>query len=220
MRVARLLACAVVAALVTAASASSAAAHIQVTPTTAAPDDAVKWDVLVPNEDDSATVEVELAIPAGVIPFSYRDEPGWRRSLTMKKDGSVRSIVWRGQLRPTSFASFEFLASTPPSEGEIAWKAIQTYAGGRKVRWIEPAGGESPAAFTTVSKRYPAQNAGGEGDGAASAGGEAAATTESSADGGSSDGSDSTARWLAAGALAAALAALAVAIFRRPRSKT
>ena len=215
----RLLACAIVAGLVTAASASSAAAHIQVTPSTAAPDDAVRWDVLVPNEDDAPTTEVELAIPAGVIPFSYRDEPGWRRSLTMKKDGSVRSIVWRGRIRPHSFASFEFLASTPPSEGEIAWKAIQTYQGGRKVRWIEPAEGESPAAFTTVSKRFPAQNAGGEGDGAASAGGETA-STETAGDGSSSDSSDSTARWLAAGALAAALAALAIAIFRRPRSNT
>jgi Domain of unkown function (DUF1775) len=212
MTTARLLTCAVIAMTAVVAGVAPAAAHVQVIPSTAAPDDAVKWEVLVPNEDEAPTTKVELAIPPGVIPFSYQDVPGWRRSLTLKKDGSVRSIVWRGRLRPHSFASFEFLASTPPTEGELAWKAIQTYQGGRKVRWIEPADGENPAAFTTVSKRFPAQNAGGEGSGETAAAEPAA--TETSADG---DGSDTTARWLAAGALAAALAALAVALLRRPR---
>jgi hypothetical protein len=201
------------AALVTLAGAAPAAAHVQVIPATAAPDDAVKWEVLVPNEDEVPTTKVELAIPPGVIPFSYKDEPGWRRSLTLKKDGSVRSIVWRGRLRPHGFASFEFLASTPPGEGELAWKAIQTYQGGKKVRWIEPPEGESPAAVTTVSERFPAQNAGGEGESAPAEAAQPVAE-EAPADG---DGSDSTARWLAAGALAAALVALAVALLRRPR---
>ena len=99
-------------------------------------------------------------MPPGVIPFSYLEAPGWRRSLTKKKDGSVRSIVWRGRLRHDGFASFAFLASTPPNDGEIVWKAIQTYDDGKKVRWIEPAGGESPAAVTTVSTALPASERG------------------------------------------------------------
>ena len=201
------------AGLALAAGAPQAAAHIQVDPSTAAPDDAVKFEVLVPNERSQGTTKVELAVPAGVIPFSYADTPGWKRSLTTNKDGSVRSIVWKGRLRKDGFADFFFLASTPPKEGDLAWKAIQTYDDGKKVRWIEPPGGENPAAVTAVSKQYPRQNAGGEGtDG--SSGGDPATTTTASADSGSSDDSDSTARWLAAAALAAALAALGISILR------
>jgi uncharacterized protein YcnI len=216
----RSLVAAVAVVLAVAAGATPAAAHVQVLPTTAAPDDAVRWEVLVPNERESGTVALELAIPAGVIPFSYGDTPGWRRTLTENEDGSVRSIVWRGRLRPDGFASFFFLASTPAREGAIAWKSIQTYADGKKVRWIAPPDGEEPAAVTTVSKRYPRQNAGGEGTGGSS--GETAAASEPSGedeDSGSGD-SDSTARWLAAAALAAAIAALAVSLLRGRRRGT
>jgi uncharacterized protein YcnI len=195
-----------------------AAAHIQVHPTTAAPDDAVEFEVLVPNERTRGTTRVELAVPAGVIPFSYLEEPGWRRSLTLEGDGSTRSIVWRGRLRPDGFARFAFLASTPPQEGAIAWKAIQTYDDGKKVRWIGTPDAENPAALTTVSKRFPRQNVGGEGT--AKAQGASAPTSATPDPTAPDDSSDSTARWLAAGALAAALLALAVSIFRRREVRT
>jgi uncharacterized protein YcnI len=212
----RLLTCVLATGVLIAAGVTPAAAHIQVRPATAAPDDAVAWEVIVPNERDRLTTKVELAVPPGVIPFSYLEAPGWSRSLTRKKDGSTRSIVWRGRLRPDGFASFAFLASTPPSEGEIEWKTIQTYDDGKKVRWIEPAGGESPAAVTTVSKQFPPQNAGGEGSTSEAASSAPAAAASDSG----GDGSDSTARWLAAGALVAALAALALSLLRRTRGNT
>jgi uncharacterized protein YcnI len=206
--------------LVLAAAAPGAAAHVDVRPTTAAPDDAVLFEVLVPNERGESTVQVELAVPTGVIPFSYEETPGWRRSLTLKRDQSIRSIVWRGRLRSDGFARFGFLASTPPREGQIQWKAIQTYEDGRKVRWIEPPDGENPAAVTTVSDRFPRQDAGGEAAGSAERqsgqppGADEPQTTESSG-----DGSDGTARWLAAAALAVALAGLAITLVRGRRPK-
>ena len=205
--------------LVFAAGTVPAAAHVQVLPTTAAPDDSVLFEVIVPNERDQATSEVELAVPPGVIPFGFEETPGWRRSLTFKPNGLYRSIVWRGKLPSEGFARFAFLASTPPREGEIAWKAIQTYEDGRKVRWIGPRDGESPAAFTTVSKSYARQNVGGEGEGGAPSGQSPAAgqpeigSDESDA----SEGSDSTARWLAAAALVLALVSL-VLVFLRGRA--
>jgi uncharacterized protein YcnI len=201
--------------LLLAAAAPPAAAHVQVRPNTAAPDDAVLFEVLVPNERSNRTVELELAVPTGVIPFSYEATPGWRRSLTLKRDQSIRSIVWRGRLRSDGFARFGFLASTPPREGQIRWRSIQTYDDGRKVRWIEPPDGENPAAVTTVSERFPRQDAGGEAAGGAEAqSGQPQAPDENEAEE-SSDGSDGTARWLAAAALVAALASLAVALLRR-----
>jgi uncharacterized protein YcnI len=208
--------------LALAAGTPLAAAHVQVRPTTAAPDDAVLFEVIVPNERENRTVELELAVPPGVLPFSYEDTPGWRRTLKLNPNQSIRSIVWRGTMASDGFARFGFLASTPPREGEIAWKAVQTYDDGSKVRWIEPPDGEQPAAVTTVSERFPRQDAGGEAPGEGSSGqpeapAEAEAEPEAMANGSdSSDGSDTTARWLAAGALAAALASLALVLLRRP----
>jgi uncharacterized protein YcnI len=202
--------------LLLAAATPPAAAHVQVRPNTAAPDDAVLFEVLVPNERSNRTVELELAIPTGVIPFSYAETPGWRRSLTLKRDQSIRSIVWRGRLRSDGFARFGFLASTPPREGAIQWKAIQTYDDGRKVRWIGPADSEEPAAVTMVSERFPREDAGGEAAGEAETpSGQPQASNENQTDESSGDSSDGTARWLAIAALVAALASLAVTLLRR-----
>jgi uncharacterized protein YcnI len=206
-------------------AAPLAAAHVQVRPTTAAPEDAVLFEVMVPNERENRTVSLELAVPEGVLPFSYEETPGWRRTLTLNPNQSIRSIVWRGTMPSDGFTRFGFLASTPPGEGEIVWKAVQTYDDGRKVRWIEPPDGEQPAAVTTVSERFPRQDAGGEAPGEASSGepqapAEAAAEPEAMGDEmeglDGSGGSDTTARWLAAGALAAALLSLVLVVLRRP----
>lgn len=143
-------------------AAPPASAHIQVRPAEAAPDDPVLFEVLVPGESGESTTEVELAVPPGVLPFSFSESPGWRRTTTKADDGSVGSIVWRGRLAPDGFARFGFLASTPSDEGPIAWKAIQTYADGSKVRWIGAPDSGEPAAVTQITSTAPRQNAGGE----------------------------------------------------------
>ena len=158
-----------VAVLGAAAAAVPAAAHVQVRPAEAAPGDPVLWTVLVPNERDVATTRVELAIPEGVLPFSYEPLPGWTRRVTKNPDQSTRSVVWTGRLQPEEVLSTRFLATTPEAEGPISWKAIQTYADGQKVRWIGGPDTEEPASVTQVSASAPRENAGGEG-GAASRG--------------------------------------------------
>ncbi len=210
------------------AGTPAAVAHVQVHPTMAAPDDAVMFEVTVPNERENRTVELELAVPPNVLPFSYEDTPGWRRMVKLNPNQSIRSIVWRGSMASDGFTRFAFLASTPPREGDITWKSIQTYDDGRKVRWIEPPDGENPAAVTTVTEGAPREDAGGEAPGEASSGepqapAEAAAEPEATADemeaSDGSGGSDTTARWLAAAALAAALLSLVLVVFRRPTAR-
>ena len=163
MTVLRLLIVSVAVALLGAPAA--AVAHVQVTPGEAAPDDAVRFEVLVPNEDDKDTIEVDLQVPPGVLPFSYEDTPGWERELQTAGDGSVEVIRWTGRVEPEGFVRFSFLAATPPKPGTIAWKALQTYEGGEVVRWIGDEGSEYPAAFTEVSASASKTNAGGEGEG-------------------------------------------------------
>ena len=146
------------------ALAATASAHIQVTPSEVAPGDPVLFTVLVPGERDESTTQVEVQVPKDVLPFSYGDSPGWKRELVKGDDGSVASIKWTGKAAPDGFAEFTFLASTPETEGPLAWKALQTYESGDVVRWIGEAGTELPAAVVTVSADAPRQNAGGEGE--------------------------------------------------------
>ena len=139
-----------------------AGAHVQVRPALAAPGDPVLFQVIVPGERDAHTTEVTLQIPKDVLPFSFEDPPGWTRTNGEASDGSLSTITWKGELAEDGFARFAFLASTPEQEGEIAWKAIQTYDDGHTTRWIGAPDSENPAAVTKISESAPRENAGGE----------------------------------------------------------
>ena len=178
-------------------AAPAAGAHIQVSPSEAAPGDAVKVTLLVPNEEGKPTTRIELKIPPDVLPFSYEDTPGWKREVVAAADGSVDKIVWTGSLPAEAFAEFSFLAAMPEKAGDVSWKALQVY-GSEVVRWIGPPGSEQPAAVTKVAEGVPPQNAGGEnaeGDGAATTSNPTettapAAETTSAAPAASSSGDD------------------------------
>jgi uncharacterized protein YcnI len=144
--------------------AAPAAAHIQVRPALAAPGDPVLFEMIVPNEKDAHTVEVTLQVPKDVLPFSFEDAPGWERTNQNGSDGSIETITWKGELAEDGFATFSFLASTPEQEGELVWKALQTYDDGSVSRWIGEPDSDNPAAVTTISNDAPRQNAGGEGE--------------------------------------------------------
>jgi len=174
------------AAAASGAAAAPAAAHVQVTPAQAAPGDPVVFEVLVPGETDAHTTEVSLQIPEDVLPFSFEDVPGWRRTVENADDGSIAVVRWRGRLATDGFVRFGFLASTPEQEGELVWKAVQRYDDGEEAAWIGPPGSDNPAPVTRVSADAARVNAGGEGSEAeepeaADAGAESAADESPSA---------------------------------------
>ncbi len=214
----------------------TAAAHVEVAPAVVAPSDSVRFTVLVPGERDPArTTQVELKVPAGVIPYAYGETPGWTRRAIAGADGGVERIVWTGSLPGDGFVELSFLAGTPDAPGLLVWKALQTYDDGTVVRWIDGPDGDLPAATTRVDAA--AQRAG-DGDGGAvpptattSAAPAAAATeaeaarTVSAAVAAAAVSSprdvaaevDRTARWLAIAALAVAVAAAALGVALRAR---
>lgn len=203
-----------------------AAAHIQVRPTVSAPGDPVLFQLVVPGErDDARTVEVALQMPKGVLPFSWEDTPGWRRKIEKASDGSVDVVRWRGRLDKDGFARFAFLASTPEQEGEIQWKAIQTYDDGKKSSWIGSPNSENPAAVTRVSRSAPRENAGGEGqDGGGGAEPEATPTATAAAattddDGEDDDGGGGSTAALIVGGLGLVLGASALALTLQSRRR-
>ena len=83
-----------------AASAAPAGAHVQISPTRAAPDDSVLFELLVPNERPQATTQVQVKVPAGVLVYSFEETPGWRRTEAKAADGSVGVITWPGDEYP------------------------------------------------------------------------------------------------------------------------
>ena len=159
----RLLTILLAAAAASAAAAAPAAAHVQVTPAQAAPGDPVVFEVLVPGETDAHTTEVALQIPKDVLPFSFEDVPGWKRTIENADDGSIAVVRWRGRLATDGFVRFAFLASTPEQEGELVWKAVQRYDDGEEAAWIGPPDSDNPAPVTAVSAGAARVNAGGEG---------------------------------------------------------
>jgi uncharacterized protein YcnI len=156
--------------------AGAGGAHIQVLPATAAPGDPTLFTVLVPNEADNPTAQIDLKIPDGVIPFSFEETPGWTRSEQLTENGALDVVTWQGSLPAGEFVRFWFLARTPDQPGEIAWPAVQRYSDGTVVRWIGAPGSEEPAAVTVISADATRQNAGGEGEEPASTPTDTAAT--------------------------------------------
>ncbi|HTE58799.1 MAG TPA: DUF1775 domain-containing protein [Solirubrobacteraceae bacterium] len=202
-----------------AVAALPAQAHVQMSPTEAAPGDPVKFELLVPGESDAHTTDVALQIPTGVLPFSFEDQPGWKRTLEHADDGSIATVRWRGRLASDGFVRFAFLAATPEQEGDLVWKAVQRYDDGKEAAWIGPPDSDNPAAVTRVSAAARRQNAGGEGESAAPAAGGARPATpvqESADDGGGSSGTLGIV--LGGAGLVLGAAALAVALRRRPRA--
>jgi uncharacterized protein YcnI len=140
--------------LVTFTAAAPASAHVTIAPATlpAGAEDEIVFRV--PNE--SATVAttklvVQLPVDDPIPSVRVRALPGWRSSVTTRKlavpihtdDGeivaAVSTITWEGgRIGPGEYQNFAILAGPIPSRvHELAFKAVQTYANGDVVRWIE-----------------------------------------------------------------------------------
>jgi len=192
-----------------------------------------RFAVRVPNERPNAsTVEVTMQFPENVISASFEDVPGWERSVEMvpldepiEEEGEepvterIGSVTWTGgQVEPGEFVEFGVSFQVPEdATGALLFPTAQTYSNGEVVRWIDPseeaespaprvtvlsaAEGEDPATTTetTTTKEQAAEATGGGGSG--------------DDDG---DGMATLALVLGIAGLVAGLAALGIALARRP----
>ncbi|MCD0482305.1 YcnI family protein [Streptacidiphilus sp. ASG 303] len=211
----------VVAAAATAvlAAAGAASAHVSVNPDEAVQGSYTKVAFRVPNErDDSSTTRVEVDLPKDhpVASVSVRPLPGWTAAVeksTLDKpltsdDGqiteAVTKITWTAdkgaRIGPGQFQEFDVsLGPLPADTASMVFKALQTYADGQVVRWIDVAEEgkpepEHPAPTLALTK---AAAVGGDHHGAApaagAAGGDHADGVEAAP---AASGDDSTARAL------------------------
>ena len=154
----RLLTAALAAAALLVVAAPSAAAHVSVTADNPVPGKHTKATFRVPNERaETSTVRVEVVFPAEQ-PFgsvSVAPVPGWTAEVTTRAlerpvehhgqamTEAVESITWTGgEIQPGQFVEFPVTLGPLPT-GEVVFKALQTYADGEVVRWIDTGGAEA-----------------------------------------------------------------------------
>jgi uncharacterized protein len=148
----------------TIAAALAAAAHVTVQPAQAPAGGFARLDVRVPNEDPSkATTKVEVQMPPGFAEASYEPVPGWRVAVakrklatpvktdegdTLTEEVSRLTFTATGKgIAPGQFQDFGLSVGIPdrPVGTKLTFKALQTYAGGKVVRWIGAPGSAEPA---------------------------------------------------------------------------
>jgi uncharacterized protein YcnI len=180
----------------------------------------------VPTEETSATTKVEIALPADTpIAGVYAEsKPGWKLTLRTSKlatpivtdDGSISSVVsdvtWTataGGIAEGGYEDFTLAAGHLPDAERITFKAVQTYASGAVVRWIETGDdSDHPAPVLELTAAPSAPSATASPSVTRSAAPAAPAAT----------GSDSTAKALGGAGLGVAVLALLLAVGALVRS--
>jgi uncharacterized protein YcnI len=124
----------------------------------------------VPNEETTATTKIQVFFPSNP-PFLSVDPqtiPGWTASVVTTKlakpihtdDGDISEVVteatWTadagGGIPVSEYQRFQVIVGQMPSTAtSVTLKALQTYANGDIVRWIEDASGENPAPVLQIT---------------------------------------------------------------------
>ena len=139
--------------------ASPAMAHVTVQPNEGIAGGFSTFFVQVPNErDDASTTKVEVQFPPAFASVGFQPVDGWEREVEMVEfdepieafgeevTEGVGTVTWSGgRIASGEFERFAFSVGPVP-EGEMEFRALQTYSSGEVVRWIGPPDSEEPAA--------------------------------------------------------------------------
>ncbi len=133
--------------------AAPAAAHVTVTPEIARPGDTVELTFSVQNErPDATTVGLDLFLPPGV-PAEIAEHPCW--SITNRGNGEIAFAADdpAKAIPPGRTEDFKLTLGPLPRADRVVVKALQHYADGQVVRWIQASGpnDERPAAILDLS---------------------------------------------------------------------
>src|SRR3954454_12136655 len=135
------------------ALATSASAHVTVSPQQSAPGAREKYELRVPNERKSATITIEFHFPASLRVTAVEQKPGWQAEAFRDASGNLTGVRWVGNLPPEEFTEFGLLGVNPAAAGELAFTAIQAFADGTKLEWSGAAGSKTPAPRVTLKPR-------------------------------------------------------------------
>jgi uncharacterized protein YcnI len=141
------------AVLVLLVAPASALAHITVVPEVSRPGETGEFRFRTPNErEDAATVKLEVFLPKGV---GAEAEPAEGWTIT-RIPGGLRWEAKAGvSIRPGRAEDFKVQLGPLPDEPTLVFKALQYYADGQVVRWIQDPSkdAERPAAVLDLTGR-------------------------------------------------------------------
>jgi uncharacterized protein YcnI len=196
------------------AGAAPAWAHVHVDADNPAPGSESVLTFNVPNESEKGalTTQLSVALP-NVASASTELMPGWTARLDRDQAaGTTRSVTWTAApgsgIGADQFALFRISVTLPDGAKTVSFPATQTYSDGTVVKWDQATapGGAEPE-YPVPELALTAAKAGADGDHPMpSAQASAPATV------------DSSARWLAGGALALGAVAVGTALVVRRRS--
>lgn len=131
--------------------ASSALAHVRISPRESSAGASQKYTMTVPTERQSPTIRVEATFPDSVTVVSLGAAPGWKVEGRKGADGRINGAVWSGGSIPfAESVEFSFEAENPAAAGRLEWKVIQIYQDGTRSEWTGPENSRTPAPVTTV----------------------------------------------------------------------
>lgn len=167
MKIRRLATVGALVACVVAVLAVPAAAHVTVDPKTAVKGSYAKITFRVPNERDVPTtkIAVKFNLDHPIASVSVKPTPGWTYEVTKAplpkpiESGhgtiteGVSVITWSGgEIKPGEFQEFSVSGGPLPTDVDaLQFPAVQTYADGEEVAWIDP-----PAAEGQPRPEHPA----------------------------------------------------------------
>lgn len=128
-------------------------AHVTVQPEESSTGAYEKYTVRVPVEKDIPTTEVELKVPKNVEVISIMPVPSWDYKLKKDNDDRITFVTWKAKgsgIHAGEFTEFSFVGVNPEEEGEVAWKAHQTYEDGSVVKWVGKPDSKEPASITQI----------------------------------------------------------------------
>ena len=140
-----------------AACATSASAHISVSPEQAVLRESTEFTITVPAEGGLTTNAVRVFFPSQVSVYAVADAPGWTTRVLKKPDGRLRGAEWTGGLiPPNQYATFTVLG-TPFEEGTSVWRSEQGLTNGKTKKWTgAPETGDEAAPETGPNAPGPA----------------------------------------------------------------
>lgn len=149
----RLVPAVVAGVLIGLAPLSAAAAHVEASPATVAPDAFVTVTFTVPNErEDSPTVGLDLTVPAGFVLETAQQIPGWQTTVDKRADGTPTRVHWSGgQIPVGTFGQFAVRGRTPAGETTLSWPAVQHYPA-VTVSWTGGPASAQPAPTLRVAR--------------------------------------------------------------------
>jgi periplasmic copper chaperone A len=115
--------------------AAPAAAHVTILPESSRPGETGEFTFRTPNErEDAATVKLEVFVPDGV-PVEAEPVEGW--TITRIAGGIQWAADEGVSIRPGRTEDFKARLGPLPDRPRLVFKALQYYADGQVVRWIQ-----------------------------------------------------------------------------------